>query len=80
MEEPTMATVLERVPVDRIRVEAREIQFGRTLLTIFAAVFFAVGWVAGRAWGALAWSAAAVKVGWQEARVQQRPSPPDGGG
>jgi hypothetical protein len=69
-----MATVLERVPVDRIRAEARQIEFARTLLTLFAGLFFVIGWVAGRTWGAVAWSAAAVKVGWQEAR-----KPPGGG-
>lgn len=72
-----MATVLERVPVDRIQAEAREIQFARTVLTVFAAVLYAVGWIAGKAWGTVAWSIAAVKVGWQEARVAR---PPDGGG
>ncbi|MFW6034029.1 MAG: hypothetical protein ACOC9R_02735 [bacterium] len=75
-----MTTVLDRVPVDRVAAEAREIQFRRTALTLLAGLFFVVGWVAGKTlgavWLAVAWSAAAVKVGWQEAR---RP-PPDGGG
>jgi hypothetical protein len=69
-----MATVLQRVPVDRIEAEARQIQFVRTLLTLFAGFFFLVGWVVGKAWGAVAWSCAAIKVGWQEAR-----KPPGGG-
>jgi hypothetical protein len=72
-----MAAVLERVPVDRIRSEARNIQFTVVVLTLFAALFWSVGWVAGKAWGTVAWSMAAVKVGWQEARM----SPvSDGGG
>jgi hypothetical protein len=73
------ATVLERVPVDRITAQAREIQFSRTVLTVFAAVLFAVGWLAGKTlavlWGGVAWSMAAVKVGWDDARRRA-----DGGG
>lgn len=74
-----MATVLERVPVDRINAEARQMQLGRTLLTLLAGFFYLLGWLAakvvGVVWGAIAWCAAAVKVGWVEAR-----SRPDGGG
>jgi hypothetical protein len=74
-----MATVFERVPVDRISVQARDIQFGRTVLTILAGVLFAAGWLAGKtlavAWSGCAWCLAAVKVGWDDARRR-----PDGGG
>lgn len=75
-----MATVLERVPVDRITAEARDVDLGRALLTVVAAVLFAVGWLAGKVVGgliaAVAWSLAAVKVGWVEARRTRV----DGGG
>ena len=60
--------VLERVPVDRINAQARDVHLGRVLLTVFAALFFAVGWTAAKAWLAVAWCGVAVKVGWQEAR------------
>jgi hypothetical protein len=67
-----MSNVLDRIPVDRITVEAREVRFGRTVLTLIAAVLFAVGWCVaklfGVVWLALAWSATAVKIGWTEAR------------
>jgi hypothetical protein len=67
-----MATVFQRVPVDEITVQARDVRFGRTVLTLVAAVLFSVGWIAskvlGGIWLALAWSATAVKVGWVEAR------------
>jgi hypothetical protein len=66
-------TVLDRVPLETINTRAREVHFGRTLLTIIAAVLYAVGWLAaktlGGLWLALAWSAVAVKVGWTEARA-----------
>ena len=60
--------VLERVPVDRISAQARDVHAGRVLLTVFAALFFGLGWLAAKAWLAVAWCAVAVKVGWQEAR------------
>lgn len=60
-----MADVLARV--DRITVEARRVRPGRVILTVFAAVLFSIGWVAGALWLAVAWSATAVKVGWMEA-------------
>ncbi len=60
--------VLERVPVDRISVQARDVHFGRLLLTLFAALFFGIGWVAAKLFLAVAWCGVAVKVGWQEAR------------
>lgn len=59
--------VLDRVPVDRISIEARQIHFGRALLTLIAALLYLIGWVPGKLTLALAWCAAAVKVGWVEA-------------
>lgn len=67
-----MTALLERVPVDRITAEAREIHPGRALLTVIAAVLYGIGWVAAKTvavvWLAVAWSYAAVKVGWSDAR------------
>jgi hypothetical protein len=68
----TLDEMLDRVPVEQISREARQIQFGRVLLTLFAGLFFVIGWLVaklfGVLWLAVAWSAAAVKVGWQEGR------------
>lgn len=67
-------TVLDRIPLERITAEARRIHFWRTVLTILAGVLYGLGWLAGKAvivgWFALAWTAAAIKVGWQEARKE----------
>ena len=60
--------VLDRVPVDEITERAQQVHFGRVLLTVFAALFYAIGWLAGAVFMALAWSGTAVKVGWLEAR------------
>lgn len=70
-----MDTFFDRDRVDRITVEARDLQIGRTVLTVLAAVLFAVGWLAaktvGVVWLAFAWSATAVRLGWAEARGQK---------
>lgn len=67
--------VLDRVPVERITAEAREVQFARTLLTLIAGFFYAIGWLAGKVLGtlflAVVWSWTAVKVGWVEARARE---------
>jgi hypothetical protein len=58
--------------VDRIRAEAAAIRPVRTLLLSLAAVLYGVGWLAGKTlgvvWAGVAWSVAAVKVGWAEAK------------
>lgn len=71
-----MTAVLDRVPVDRITTQARDVHFGRTILTIIAAVFFGLGWVVAKVWLGIVWCAVAVKVGWLEAR---RPAQRDEG-
>jgi hypothetical protein len=63
-------SVLAAIPVDRITVQARQIRFGRTMLTLLAGVLFAIGWCLAKsfavAWLALSWCAIAVQVGWVE--------------
>lgn len=63
-----MTTLLDRVPLDQISDQARQVRFGRVLLTLVAAVFYGLGWVAGRVFLAVAWCGVAVRVGWQEGR------------
>lgn len=65
-----MTLALDRVPVDRITAEARQVRLGRLLLTAIAGLFWLVGWTVGKAALAVVWCAVAVRVGWQEARVQ----------
>lgn len=64
---------LERVPVEEITKEARQIHFWRTVLRSMAGVLFGVGWLAAKTcavlWLTCAWSATAVKVGWREGRA-----------
>lgn len=63
---------LDEVMTDRITLEAREVRFWRTVATVLAGLLFGFGFVVAKAfgllWFALAWSATAVRVGWQEGR------------
>jgi len=63
---------IDDVMVDDITTRAKEIHFGRVMLTILAGIFYGIGWITARTFGvlwlALTWSAVAVKVGWQEGR------------
>lgn len=60
--------LLDRVQVDDISAQARDVQLGRVLLTVIAAVFWGIGWVAAKSFLAVAWCAVAVRQGWREGR------------
>ena len=64
-------TTLE-VPVDRIGARAAQVDPLRLLLMLLAAPLIALGWSAAKLWGALAWSIAAVQVGWETGRAVDR--------
>lgn len=61
-----MATQTKRL--DRISAEARQLQFGRALLTIIFTPFYLLGWLAGKGWAAFSYLWASLKVGWREGR------------
>jgi hypothetical protein len=71
-----MSTLAERIPLDEITEQARQVRFWRTVLTVIAAALFGLGWVVAKAFGvtflALAWSAVAVREGWREGRKVSR--------
>lgn len=58
--------------LERIRTGAREVDPVKVMLTIVAAIPYALGWIAAKvclaAWRVLSWMATAARVGWQEAR------------
>jgi hypothetical protein len=45
----------------------------RVLLTVLAAVLYALGWAAGKVWVVLAWLGTAVLVGWRDATRPKAP-------
>jgi hypothetical protein len=67
--------VLDRVPVETITAQARQVDVARVVLSLLALIPFLLGWTAGKAFVGLAWVALAVKAGWREARA-----PRDDGG
>lgn len=80
-----MAVVpVDQVPADvrlaRITARARAIRPGRTFLTMLAAVLYGLGWLIAKTFGvlwlALTWCAAAVQVGWEDARAVPSPGAP----
>lgn len=68
----TLDQLMDTQRLDRITTEARQVHFWRTVLTVIAALLFGLGWVVARAFGMLwlvmAWTATAVRLGWQEGR------------
>jgi hypothetical protein len=68
--------VLDATAVDRITAEARTRapRPGRTLLALLAGLLYLVGYVPATVCSAVgfaaAWSAAAVRLGWREARAR----------
>jgi len=63
-----VTTITQRVAVEQITREARQVRFGQVFLAVIAAVFFGIGWLAARLFLGVAWCAVAVRVGWQEGR------------
>ena len=63
-----MTALTERLPVEEITAQARDVHFGRTLLTVIAAVFYGLGWAVARGFFCVAWCGTAVKLGWQAGR------------
>ena len=66
------ASLLERVPVDGITAQARQVRFWRTVGVALASVLLGAGFLAARAlsglWLGTAWFAVAVRAGWREGR------------
>lgn len=68
-----MTAVLDRIPVEQITAEARDVHVGRALLTFLALIPFVLGWVAGMAVTSVVWVGVAMKAGWREARTVGTP-------
>lgn len=66
------ASLLERIPVEEISVQAREADPGRVALSVIAGILIGAGWLVSRtlsvAWIAAAWMVVAVREGWRDGR------------
>ena len=74
-----MTAVLDRIPIEKINAEAREINVGRIVLALLALIPFVLGWLCAAAVTAVGWTWTAFKAGWHEARPPQ-PKPESSGG
>ena len=61
-----MTAVLDRVDLDAITVEARQVQFGATVLRFIAFTLIVFGRVLGYAWLVPVWCFLAVRTGWRD--------------
>lgn len=61
-----MTALTERIPLDDITAQARQIRFGRTLLNVAAFLLIGFGKSIGVVWLAVVWCCLAVRVGWRE--------------
>ncbi len=61
-------SVLASIDLETIDRQSREVNFGRTLLTVVAAILFGIGYMFGVMSRALAWTAVAIKLGYQAGR------------
>lgn len=69
---------MDRIPVEQIAAEAREVHVGRALLALLALIPFVLGWTAATLVSAVVWTGLAFKAGWREVRPPKPAS--DGGG
>lgn len=64
--------LIERVPVEQISKQAKQVRFWRTVATALAGLLWGIGWLAAKgcavAWLAIVWAVVAVRVGWADAR------------
>ena len=62
-----MTTMTERIAVDDITAEMRQVSTGKAILTVIAACFYAIGYAAGRIVPLLMWCVFAVRKGYRSA-------------
>lgn len=67
-----MTALLDRVPVESITEQARQVRFWRTVLTLIAGLLFGAGWVVAKGfavgWLAGAWMFVAFRAGFRAGR------------
>ena len=58
--------ILDRVPVEQITEQARQVRFGRTVLAFVAFLLIWAGRIAGYTWLVPVWCALALREGWRD--------------
>lgn len=82
-------SVLARVPMERVRVDAAQVQWGRVILGVVVGILYGIGWAVSKAvrWTlaaltvalyaagrAAGWAFAAVRLGWNDAQGRRGPA------
>lgn len=70
----TMASTLDRVPVEQISARAEQIKVGRGILAVIGGLLYVVGYVPAKLLRGLAWMGSAVAVGWSDGRAAPKPA------
>lgn len=68
----TTTAILDRIPVDKVTRQAAEVRTGHALLSVIAAFFYGIGWLAGRVVPCLMWCAFAMREGFRAAHGPSR--------
>jgi len=75
-----VTTLAERLPLDEITAQARQVRFWRSVLTLILALLFGAGWLVAKAFGvtwlAGCWCFVAARQGWRAGRGASVPSGP----
>lgn len=61
-------SVLTSIDLEAISEQSREVNLGRSLLTVIAAILFGIGYMFGVASRALAWTIVAIREGYRAGR------------
>lgn len=61
-----MTALLDRVPVDQITTQARQVRFGETVLRLLAFLLISLGRIVGYLWLVPVWCCLAVRTGWRD--------------
>jgi hypothetical protein len=59
-------SVLDRVPLDSITAEARQVRFAESVLRLFAFLLIGFGRVLGWCWLVPVWCFLAIRTGWRD--------------
>jgi hypothetical protein len=61
-----MTAITERIPVEQLVTDARQVQPSHVLLVLFLGFFWAIGWTAGHLWLGAVLCAVSVRRGWRD--------------
>ena len=61
-----MTAITDRLPIEQLTAEARQVRVSRVLLTLFLGVFWGIGWLIGRVCLGLVMAWVSARRGWRD--------------